>query len=262
MRPFKALTVFDDGAVRLILLNRARALNAFDRELRAELLLALRETSGLLEPRVLILGTEGRVFSAGADLREDLLEGQSCERQLLDEYAPIFDVLSGIEQPVIAAVPGTAAGIAAALVMHCDLVVMAQSARLLFAFSNIGLVPDGGSSWHLLRRIGYARSFEVLIEGGQFDAPRCLELGIANRVVTDAELLPSALNWAHQLAGRPSLAAAGIKRLLREAAQQAYVDTFALEARLQDDCLNSNDAHKARQDFIEKRKPALIPKQQ
>ena len=100
-------------------------------------------------------------------------------------------------------------------------------------FINVGLVPDGGAAWLLLRRLGYGRTFEVLAEGKPLDARRCLEAGIANRVVAPDELRETALQWASELAARAPMALALTKRLARLSQEISLADAMALEGEMQ-----------------------------
>ncbi|MAK44603.1 MULTISPECIES: enoyl-CoA hydratase/isomerase family protein [Spongiibacter] len=246
-----------EGAVATILLNRPDSLNAFTREMRSDLLAALQEVSQNSAIRVVVLGAQGRGFSSGADLSEGPGPGQSVERQLLDEYLPIFTMIASMEQTVIAAVPGVMAGIGAALAMHCDLSVMADSGSMVMAFTNIGLVPDGGASWNLLRGMGYQRAFAFIAEGGRLDAAQCLELGLVNKLATADKVLSDAQSWAAALAERAPIALRETKALLRGAAAQSFQQTFMSEARSQNTCLGSEDAAEAIGAFLEKRQPVF-----
>jgi len=246
-----------EGAVATILLNRPDSLNAFTREMRSDLLAALQEVSQNSAIRVVVLGAQGRGFSSGADLSEGPGPGQSVERQLLDEYLPIFTMIASMEQTVIAAVPGVMAGIGAALAMHCDLSVMADSGSMVMAFTNIGLVPDGGASWNLLRGMGYQRAFAFIAEGGRLDAPQCLELGLVNKLAAADKVLSDAQSWAAALAELAPIALRETKALLRGAAAQSFQQTFMSEARSQNTCLGSEDAAEAIGAFLEKRQPVF-----
>jgi 2-(1,2-epoxy-1,2-dihydrophenyl)acetyl-CoA isomerase len=156
---------------------------------------------------------------------------------------------------VISAVNGFAAGIGLSFALVADLVVMGESAFLLSPFSNIGLVPDGGATWLLPRLIGYQRAYQLCIENERIVAPRCLELGLANRVVPDDQLLSATVTWAHALARRAPLALARTKQAMRRASEVTYLEALKLEAELQKASVESADCKEGVAAFLEKRKP-------
>jgi len=155
-------------AVAVISLNRADSLNAFTSELRADLAQALHDVAADDSVRVVVLTGEGRCFSAGADLK-DISSERPVADQLQEEYRPVFTAIAELPVPVIAAVPGFAAGIGMSLVLQCDLVIMAEDAFLLSPFSTISLVPDGGLNWMLVRHLGYKRAYQLSIEAEQMN---------------------------------------------------------------------------------------------
>ncbi|NKI16137.1 enoyl-CoA hydratase/isomerase family protein [Spongiibacter sp. KMU-166] len=257
MSDFNTIDVSVDGGVATVCLNRPSSLNAFNSELRKELLAGLRSVAAQPEVRVIVLGARGRGFSSGADLAEAPKEGQTVERLLLDEYVPILSLIESLEQPVIAAVPGVMAGVGAAFALHCDLSVMADDAKMVMAFSNVGLVPDGGATWNLLRNLGYQRAFKLIAEGGSLDAQSCLDCGLVTMLAPADEVLSTAQAWAKQLAERAPIALREAKTLLRNAATQSYATTAAAEAKAQLVCVASEDSQEAIQAFMEKR-PAVF----
>ncbi len=244
-----------NGHVATICLNRPNSLNAFNREMRAELLACFTQVSAMPQIRVVVLGGNGRGFSSGADLSQGPLDGQSVERQLLDEYGPILRLIETMDQTVIAAIPGVMAGIGAAFAMHCDLAVMANDASMVMAFTNVALVPDGGATWNLLQRLGYQRAFQLIAEGGRLDAASCLELGLVTKLADAGEVLVTAQAWAEALAQRAPIALREAKTLLRNAGTQSFSETMAAEAKAQNQCFASEDAAEAISAFMAKRSP-------
>ena len=260
MQEFETVLLSTEQHVATIRLNRPESLNAFTRQMRRDLHQALLEVSRMPEIRVVVLGAEGRGFSSGADLTEGPEAGQSVERQLLDEYLPIFTQIASMEQTVIAAVPGVVAGIGAALCMHCDLSVMADNANMIMAFTNVALVPDGGASWNLLRNMGSQRAYAFIAEGGKLPAAECQALGLVNKLVPAEEVMSTAQAWAGQLSQRAPIALQQVKQLLRNAGAQTFVETFQAEAKAQNVCLGSADAAEAITAFMEKRQPVFSGK--
>ena len=201
-------------AVAVIALNRPDNMNAFTADLRADLAEALHDVTNDNSVRAVVLTGEGRCFSAGADLKESL-GGRPVSEQLREEYRPVFAAIAELSVPVIAAIPGSAAGIGMSLALHCDLVIMADDAFLLSPFSTISLVPDGGLNWALVRHLGYKRAFQLSVEAERIDAARCVQLGLANRTAPADELQSTALEWARDLSQRAPLALAATKKVMR-----------------------------------------------
>jgi len=189
-------------AVAVISMNRPDALNGFTTELREALLHAFEKAHRDETVRIIVLTGAGRAFSAGADLKAGFEGERTTQEQLLFEYAPVLIEISQIPKPVIAAVPGFAAGIGMSFALHCDLLVMAEGSFLLSPFTTISLLPDGGANWMLVRQIGYHLAYQLCIESERIDAGRCLELGIANKVVPADSLLDATLAWARELSIR------------------------------------------------------------
>ena len=158
----KAVWYEQNEAVALISLNRPDALNGFTTGMCAELVNAIETAHADDSVRALVLTGEGRCFSTGADLKAGLESKPDMWARLQDEFRPPMQAIADIPKPVIAAVPGFAAGIGLSFALYCDLVVMADDAFLLSPFTTISLVPDGGANWLLARQLGYHRAFQLL----------------------------------------------------------------------------------------------------
>ncbi len=204
MSNYNTVLVERDDGIAVVSLNRPASLNAFNAQLRHELRQAVREVNDDPAVRVVILTGAGRAFCAGADLAETGENPASfrVEDQLNGEYKPILLEMNSAPKPWIAAVNGAAAGIGSAFAMNCDLSVMAEDAYLYQAFAAIGLIPDGGATWHLVRTLGRQRAYEVIVSGEKVRAQKCLDWGLCNRVVPAAELMAHTRAWARELAAK------------------------------------------------------------
>jgi len=243
------------GPVAVVTLNRPEVLNAFNRQLAHDLRDAMIRASGDDEVRAVVLrGAEG-YFSAGADLKQGFPTDRKVEDMLNTDFRPVLDMIAGMEKPVIAAVAGPAAGVGLSFALVCDLVMMADDAYLLSPFAAIGLIPDGGATWLLVRQLGYHRAYQMCIESERVPAQRCHELGLANRVVPAAELETRSLAWARELAERAPLALARTKLAMRDAMNISLSEAIAREAHLQNACVQSEDAKEGVAAFLAKRKP-------
>ena len=242
-----------DG-VAVVTLNRPDAMNAFTSQLSIDLLAALEQARNDTSVRAAVLTGEGRCFSAGADLKGGL-EGRTVFGKLQYEYRPVMTAVASMPKPVIAAVPGSAAGIGLSLALTSDLLIMADDAFLLSPFTTISLVPDGGLNWLLVRQLGYRRAFQLSVESERIDAERCVQLGLANTAVPASELQAAAREWAQALVKRAPLSLAATKKVMRLAMDQDWESCFNAEAELQQSLVGCADNLEGVQAFFEKREP-------
>jgi len=243
-------------AVALITLDRPSALNAFNKEMRADFLDAMATASANAAVRAIVLTGAGRGFCAGADVT-DVQEPRNVEDILNVEYAAFLTVIRTCEKPVIAAINGPAAGIGMTTALTCDLKVMSEEAYLMPAFANIGLVPDGGLSWLMTQEMGYSRAYQAAIEAEKITAEKSLSYGLVNRVVAADAVLTNAIDWATQLCERAPIATALTKRAFRAAAQAGLPAAAATEAVLQRTAIATDDCKEGVTALFQKRKPAF-----
>ena len=217
--------------VAVLTLNHPEALNAVSVQMLRELTAALGEIE---DPgngaRCLILTGAGRGFCAGAHLADpesNRSSGELKTETLLQEwYHPILLRLRDLRMPIITAVNGPAAGVGMSLAMMGDIVIAARSAYFLQAFRRIGLIPDGGSTFLLPRKVGWSRAMELSMLAGRLPAEKALEWGLVNRVVDDGQALKAAMDLGRELAAGPhGLSGADPKSLL--AKLQQYLRTTA-----------------------------------
>jgi 2-(1,2-epoxy-1,2-dihydrophenyl)acetyl-CoA isomerase len=243
------------GRVAVITWNRPEALNTFTHAMRIGLIDAIKECAAATHIRAVVLTGAGRGFSAGADLNTLPPAGVEVAAMLEKEFGPGILAIAELPKPVIAAVNGFASGIGAAYALACDMVVMGEKAFLQLPFAKIGLVPDGGLTWQFAETIGARLAFEFALSGDRIPATRCIELGLANRAVADAELLNETLRIAEKLADASPLALAGTKRLLRRAHSLDLASAIRAEGEVQKDCIDSDDFREGVNAFFEKRVP-------
>lgn len=189
---------------------------------------------------VVLFDAEGDSFSAGNDLSEfaAVASGAIAPNEL--KVRGFLDAIANASTPYVAAVQGSAIGIGATLLLHCDLVYVADDAKLATPFVNLALVPEAGSSSLLPERIGHARAFALFALGETLDAQRAVELGIANEVVPRASLREHALAKAEALAAKPAGALRATKKLMRDAA--AIRAVMAQEVKVFGERLQSDEA--------------------
>jgi 2-(1,2-epoxy-1,2-dihydrophenyl)acetyl-CoA isomerase len=246
------------GRVALLVMNRPEARNAIDGALQQALHAELEAIGRDPDVGAVVITGNGKGFCAGADLKDGGggdKTMRSAARVVVHNFNPLIDSVTRMDKPVIAAVNGSAAGFGMSLALACDLVVMSQDAFMLSNFINVGLVPDGGATWLLQRRMGYGRAFELVADGKKLDAQRCHDYGLVNRVVAADEVRATALEWAGELAARAPMALALSKRLARLSQSANLPDAMAMEAEMQALCLATEDSREAIMAFVEKRDP-------
>lgn len=257
------IQIEQQGAVRLMRLNRPEALNAFTATLLAQLRQALEAAAEDATTRCVLLTGAGRAFSAGQDLadphvapsRDAGAAPKDIGHMLEQYYIPLALRLRSLPIPVVAAVNGVAAGAGANLALGCDLVIAAESASFIQAFSKIGLIPDCGGTWLLPRLVGRAKALELALLGDKVKAAEAQLLGLIARVVPDAELQDTAMVLAQKLAGMPTRALVETRRAMDDALLMDYESALKREGGLQSQLGFSHDYLEGVAAFMDKRQP-------
>ncbi len=247
-----------DG-VAVVTLARPERLNAFDAAMHGELRAALDRAENDPEIAVLVLTGEGRAFSSGQDLTEDLPRDPrgriDLGPPLEGDYNPLVLRLSRFPKPTIAGLNGPAVGAAANIALACDLVIAARSATIHQAFVRIGLIPDAGGTWFLPRLAGAKRAAAMMMLGDPVSADEALSMGLVGRVVDDADFPAALRDLALRIARGPRLAQRLVKEALAASLDNSLEDQLALEAELQRRAGFSEDFVEGVAAFREKRKP-------
>jgi 2-(1,2-epoxy-1,2-dihydrophenyl)acetyl-CoA isomerase len=253
---FEALRYEVADGIATITLDRPDALNAFDRQLKRELLEAIRAAARDPAVRVLILTGAGRAFSAGQDLRErQAPDAPPLATVVRDEYNPLILAMRRLEKPIIGAINGVAAGAGASIALACDLRIAAEGASFILAFGRIGLVPDSGASWFLPRLVGPAIAAELAFTGDPLTAEEAFRRGAVNRVVAADSLMDEARALATRLAAGAPRALALTKRALQRSQESGLEEALANEASLQGIAGGTSDHSEGLAAFVEKRPP-------
>jgi enoyl-CoA hydratase/carnithine racemase len=207
------LIIEDADGVRLLTLNRPDALNAFNDELWDRTRDALLEAQRLDEIRCVVLTGTGRAFTAGQDLGEMAAPPAHADGEL-HGYRGFIPVLEEFDKPLLAAVNGIGVGIGITVLAYCDLVVMAESARLKAPFVSLGVTTEAAGSVSLPARMGWPAAAHLIFTGGWLSAAEALACGLAWRVVADAELLDETMEVARAIGSQPVGALTATKRLM------------------------------------------------
>jgi 2-(1,2-epoxy-1,2-dihydrophenyl)acetyl-CoA isomerase len=257
--PYETVDLRVDNGVAEITLNRPDRLNAWTAQFGDELRAALLTDAADPSVRSVLITGAGRGFSSGADLKEMLEQGASGEgipdvgEMLRTRYHPIIKGIRELPKPVVAAVNGPAVGIGCSLALACDLIWAAESAVFGLAFVNIGLVPDGGSTFLVPVAAGKARALEMALLGEPLPAERALQWGLINRVVPDDKLLEEARALARSLAQGPTRSYANSKRALNNSFLKVMDEQLDLEADIQGEMVKTSDFIEGVAAFVEKR---------
>ena len=195
-----------------IRMNRAAKRNALTRGMYDAMADALAEAERDDAVRVVLFSGAGGTFCAGNDMSDFVAHAPEEGGRPAGRF---IRALCEAGKVLLAAVQGPAVGIGATMLLHCDLVVAARSARLAMPFINLGLVPEAASSLLLPQAVGHRRAAEMLLLGEPVDAETALHWGLVNRLVEDEALLESALALAQSVGARPAAALRMTKRLLR-----------------------------------------------
>lgn len=237
-----SVSVTTAEGVATITITRPERMNALDEPTRTALVEAIRGQGADERIGALVLTGSGRAFCAGQDLAA-IHELDDAEDTVARTYNPIAAAIIDVPVPVIAAVNGAAVGAGMGIALACDVVVMSDRASLACVFGKVGLVPDTGTSWFLVRTLGYARAYDLATTGRKIDADEAFRLGLVTAVVPHDELHARAHARAVELAAGPRLSQSLTKRNLRAAMSESLTDSLAREASAQGDAAR-DDAHR------------------
>lgn len=205
----------DDGPVRTLTLNRPTRLNAFTSASYRRLAQLLHESAENPAVRVVVLRGQGRAFSSGVDLEELGDEAGGGAKRLGETFDALVKELLGFAKPLVAAVHGPAVGFGATILLHCDVVLVADDARLRFPFTALNTAPEAGSSALLPAIVGPQRAAELLFTSRWIDAAEAVRYGLALSTCAREQLDAEVGAMADRIAQHPAAAVASSKRLLR-----------------------------------------------
>jgi 2-(1,2-epoxy-1,2-dihydrophenyl)acetyl-CoA isomerase len=255
---YETVNLHRRGGVARIELNRPQKMNAWDKQLGLDLLAAVELAASDDTVRAVTITGAGRGFSSGADLRAGFDPRPGDGRPdvgsaLRERYHPIITGIRRMPKPVLAAVNGPAVGIGCSLALACDLVLATESAYLLLAFVNIGLVPDGGSSVFVPARAGAGRAATMAMLGERVPAARANVWGLVDIVASDDTFADEVDALAERLATGPTRSYAASKAQVNARVYAGLEEQLELEASLQEEMAGSADFVEGVTAFLEKR---------
>jgi enoyl-CoA hydratase len=255
---YKYIIYEKTGGVATVTLNRPEALNAFDKTVVEEVLLALEDAKNDENVRVVILiGTGEKAFSTGADIKTMVGMTALKARELSLMGEKLCTALENLEKPVVAALNGYALGGGLEVAMSCDLRIASENARMGQTEINVGLIPGWGGTQRLTRLIGRTKTKELVFTGKMIDAKTAEQLGIVNMVVSADKFRETVRQFASELATKAPVALKVAKALINKGADISLDSALALEREGFGVVASSEDLKEGVAAFIEKRKPTF-----
>ncbi|OQP50332.1 2-(1,2-epoxy-1,2-dihydrophenyl)acetyl-CoA isomerase [Niastella yeongjuensis] len=245
-----------EGGLATITLNRPDKLNSFNRDMAFLLQQKLDECASLHTIRCVLITGAGKGFCAGQDLAEVVdPNGPGMQKILSEHYNPIVTRIRNLPKPVVAAVNGVAAGAGANIALACDIVVAAQSASFIQAFSKLGLIPDSGGTYLLPRLIGWQKASAIMMLGDKIPAAQAEQWGMIYKVFSDEEFGPESKKIALTLSQMPTKGLAYTKHALNYSITNNLEQQLLLEDEFQQKAANTHDFKEGIQSFLDKRAP-------
>jgi len=254
------------NSVGYITLNRSESYNTFNLKLAMEFLDIVDKFSKDDAVRAIVINGNGKVFSAGGDIKEMLNDVEvgndraSYFRSPLTAFGKMNRSLREIPKPVLAAVHGSVAGVAFNLMLSCDLKIAEENTRFTQAFVKIGLSPDGGGTYFLPRLVGYARACELTMLPTVITAKKALDWGLINWVVSSDSFENEVRKIAERLAASPTLAVGRTKSLLNRTYDYSLAEQMEEERLTQIQNAGSENFEEGLKAFIDKKHPKFSNK--
>jgi len=253
---YEAITVERQDHVAIVTLNRPAALNAQNNPMRRELRDAFAGLGQDGDVRAIVVtGAGDRAFSAGADIKEFLEPGAPTEQRELRKRLDYRAEMDRCPQPIIAAIRGFALGGGLELALACDIRIAAEDAQLGLTEVNLAIIPGGGGTQRLPRVVGRGKALEMILTGERVPAAEALRIGLVERVVPVAELMPAALALARTIADKAPIALRYAKEAVVSGLGMSLADGLRLENDLSTLLRTTEDRAEGARAFVEKRKP-------
>ncbi|MEO1286314.1 MAG: enoyl-CoA hydratase-related protein [Chloroflexota bacterium] len=250
----------DDG-LTTITLNRPEKYNALTVQMYHDLLDALKQCARNHDIRAVIITGAGKAFSTGADLLEmqSMMSTLDIGEALRQGLNRIVLAIRQLEKPVVAVINGVVAGAGGGIMLACDMRFASDQASFVFAaFSNIGIIPDAGTTYFLPELVGVSKALELsLFANGKnpVSADEALQLGIINRVIPHDDLAEQTQAIGKQLASMATVAVGLTKRAMYKATERSLAEAVENEAQLQTITFKTQDFQEGVMAFIQKREP-------
>ncbi len=247
--------------IAFITLNRPEKFNSFNREMALELKQQLVEANSDRSIRCVYITGAGKAFCAGQDLAEVVdVNGPGMDKILAEHFNPIVTLIRNLRKPVVAAVNGVAAGAGANIALCCDVVVAAESASFIQAFSKIGLIPDSSGTFFLPRLIGFQKASALMMLGDKVSATEAEKMGMIYKFFADNVFTEESIKLAATLSVMPTKTLYFIKQALNNSLTQNLQQQLITEDEFQQKAAATHDFKEGVQAFLEKRTPVFKDK--
>ncbi|MDM8518545.1 enoyl-CoA hydratase-related protein [Anaerolineales bacterium HSG6] len=252
MTTYDNILVRQEGHVRVVQLNRPKALNALSSPLMKELLSALREFDTNSEVGCMVITGSDKAFAAGADIKQ--MAEASVVDMLNNPFLEYWDELTtAIKKPIIAAVGGWCLGGGCELAMACDMIVASEKAKFGQPEINLGIIPGAGGTQRLTRAVGKAIAMEMVLNNRTLSAQEAVQYGLANRVYPVETYLEEAIKLAEEIAVRAPVAVRLGKEAVNQAFETSLTEGVYVERRLFDMLFATQDQKEGMAAFVAKR---------
>ncbi len=259
MTSFETILFSVESGVATLTLNRPDRLNAVTRQMLEEVGAGLDEAARRDDIRVVLLTGAGRGFCSGQDLNDRAVKAEGAKTDLGESlgqgYNPLIRKLVSLPKPTICAVNGTAAGAGANLALACDIVLAAESARFIQAFSKLGLIPDSGGTYFLPRLIGLPRAKAIAMLAAPVTGSQAADWGMIWKAYPQEDLMPEAEKLVREMARQPTFGHGLTKQALAASLENTFEAQLGVEEDFQRRAGNSSDYAEGVAAFLEKRAP-------
>lgn len=253
MPEYTSILVEKIERVGLIRLNRPKAYNALNKELLTEMMGVLREFDQDNSIGAIVITGSEKAFAAGADITE-MADKSAVEMCDLDNIS-IYDEITQIKKPIIAAVSGFCLGGGSELALSCDIITASETAVFGQPEINLGVIPGAGGTQRLTRAVGKSLAMEIILNDRRLNAQEALEAGLVSNVFSAESYLDDTLKLAAEISVRAPLALIAAKKMVNLAYEKSLLKGLAEERQAFYDLFDTKDQNEGMQAFLEKRKP-------
>ena len=251
--PYEMILTEKRGSVGLVTLNRPEARNALNNQLLHELINALEDFDNDDAVGALVVTGNEKAYAAGADIKEMADKSMSEIRDR--DHLAVFDQITRIRKPVIAAVSGWALGGGCELALSCDMIVASETAKFGQPEVTIGVIPGAGGTQRLVRAVGKALAMEMILNNRTLSTQEALQFGLVNRVAATERYLDEALKMAEEIAARAPLAVRAAKKMIDQAFELSLSEGLGQERQEFYNLFATEDQKEGMKAFVEKRQP-------
>ncbi|MEO6610082.1 MAG: enoyl-CoA hydratase-related protein [Aestuariivirga sp.] len=250
---FETILVETNGKTGIITLSRPKALNALNVQLIAEMNQALDHFEADSTIAAIILTGSEKAFAAGADIRE--MKDKTFAEVKAENFLSDWDHINTITKPIIAAVSGFALGGGCEFALACDTIIASDTAKFGLPETGLGIIPGGGGTQRLVRALGKAKAFDLMITGRMLTAEEALNAGLVARVVPQANLMAEALGLAEKISSLSMPVVKALKQAVKAADELPLSQGLKKERELIHSLFALEDQKEGMAAFLEKRKP-------